>query len=152
VIEVIVEDAAWTGAEPAAALIARIAATATLAHEGADGDLAILLTDDAQVQALNARFRDKDAPTNVLAFPAPEASGALGDIALAFGVCTREAADQGKSLSHHLQHLAAHGVLHLLGYDHATDSEAEAMEARERAILSRLGVPDPYEDHGQPGR
>ena len=83
--------------------------------------------------------------TNVLSFPAaanPE--GHLGDISLAYGVCAREAAEQGKSLSNHLQHLVAHGVLHLLGYDHIEDGDAEVMETLERQILAGLGVPDPY--------
>jgi probable rRNA maturation factor len=146
VIEVEVEDAAWTAAEPVAERLAAAAATATLSQERAQGaaDVAILLTGDAQVRDLNARFRGVDAPTNVLAFPAPASAPALGDIALAFGVCRREAAEQGKSLADHLQHLTAHGVLHLLGYDHLTESEAERMEARERAILASLGVADPY--------
>ena len=143
-IDVVVDDPAWTDADPAAALAARTAAVAALAHEGADGDLTVLLADDARLQALNARFRGKDAPTNVLAFPAAGGADWLGDIALAFGVCAREAEEQGKPLSDHLQHLTAHGVLHLLGYDHQTSSEAEAMEACERAILKGLGVPDPY--------
>jgi probable rRNA maturation factor len=81
----------------------------------------------------------------VLSFPAAGAAdGGLGDISLAFGVCAREAAEQGKSLADHLRHLTAHGVLHLLGYDHESDAEAEAMEARERDILAGLGVADPY--------
>jgi probable rRNA maturation factor len=116
-----------------------------LTHErAAERDIAILLADDERVRSLNAAFRGKDAPTNVLSFPAGEGAPELGDIALAFGVCAREAAEQGKSLAHHLQHLTAHGVLHLLGYDHESDAEAEAMEATERAILAGLGVPDPY--------
>ena len=73
----------------------------------------------------------------------------LGDIALAFETCEREAAEQGKSLAHHLQHLVAHGALHLVGYDHQSDAEAQAMEALEREILSGLGVPDPYAATGQ---
>jgi len=145
-IEVVVAAKAWRAAEPRAVALAKAAAKATLAHE-ANGDtaLAILLTDDARQQALNAEFRGKDAPTNVLSFPAtgPAADG-LGDIALAFGVCAREAAEQGKTLAAHLQHLTTHGVLHLLGYDHESDAEAEAMEAKERAILAGLGVADPY--------
>jgi probable rRNA maturation factor len=109
--------------------------------------LVIFLTDDATVRELNTRFRGKDAPTNVLSFPAPEVpAGQLGDIALAFGVCAREAAEQRKPLAHHLQHLVIHGVLHLLGYDHETDPDAERMEGRERALLAGLGVPDPYAD------
>ena len=81
----------------------------------------------------------------MLSFPAiGDGADSLGDIALAFGVCGREAAEQGKSLADHLRHLTAHGVLHLLGYDHESDAEAETMEARERAILASLGVADPY--------
>ena len=109
----------------------------------------VLLTDDASIRDLNARFRGKDQPTNVLSFPAPEtAAPHLGDIALAYGVCAREAEAQGKSLQHHLMHLTAHGVLHLLGYDHETDAEAEEMEGMERAILATLGVSDPYAEPG----
>ena len=105
----------------------------------------MLLTGDAAVRALNARFRGQDRPTNVLAFPAPAtAAGALGDIALAYGVCAAEARAQGKPLADHLQHLVVHGALHLLGLDHQTEAEAAAMEARERRVLAGLGVPDPY--------
>jgi probable rRNA maturation factor len=111
------------------------------AHEG----VTILLTDDATVRELNARFRQKDAATNVLSFPAPKnPERHLGDLALAYGVCAREAAEQGKPIAHHLMHLTVHGVLHLLGYDHMRDDEAEAMEGLERAVLAGLGVPDPY--------
>lgn len=146
-IDVLIEDPAWESAEPRAAALAEIAAAAALAHERVEaGDLAILLADDGRLAALNAAFRGKSAPTNVLSFPAVDGAsgGALGDIALAFGVCAREASEQGKSLAHHLQHLTAHGVLHLLGYDHELDAEAQAMEAAERAILAGLGVADPY--------
>ena len=148
-IDVILDAAAWEAAEPRAAALAEIAAAAVLQHERARGDIAILLADDARIAELNAAFRGKDGPTNVLSFPAATGvdapqSRSLGDIALAFGVCAREAAEQGKSLAHHLQHLTAHGVLHLLGYDHESDAEAEAMEAKERAILAGLGVADPY--------
>jgi probable rRNA maturation factor len=145
VIDVILEEVAWEAAESRAAALAEIAATAVLTHERVgERDIAILLADDSRVAALNAAFRGKYAPTNVLAFPAAANAEALGDIALAFGVCAREAAEQGKSLAHHLQHLTTHGVLHLLGYDHDSDVDAEAMEAKERAILAGLGVADPY--------
>ena len=146
-IDVLIEDPAWEAAEPRAAALAEIAAAAVLTHERAEpGELAILLADDARLAALNAAFRGKETPTNVLSFPAvgETTGGALGDIALAFGVCAREAAEQGKTLAHHLQHLTAHGVLHLLGYDHESDAEAETMEAAERDILAGLGVADPY--------
>jgi len=145
-IDVEIEDPAWTTALPLAEMLARGAALAALDAEGAAHEgVTILLADDAAVRELNARFRGKDAPTNVLSFPAPtNPERHLGDIALAYGVCAREAAEQGKPLAHHLQHLTVHGVLHLLGYDHIGDDEAEAMEGLERAVLAGLGVPDPY--------
>ena len=145
-IDVEIEDAAWTSALPDAVMLARGAALAALdREEAADEGVTILLTDDASVAELNTRFRQKQGPTNVLSFPAarnPERH--LGDLALAYGVCAREAAEQGKSLGHHLQHLTVHGVLHLLGYDHIGDDEAEVMEGLERVVLAGLGVPDPY--------
>ncbi|MDG2531654.1 rRNA maturation RNase YbeY [Caulobacter endophyticus] len=148
-----IEDEAWTKAEPEAeALVWRAAQAVLDAHEDVEGKgIVILLADDDSVQALNRDFRHKDYATNVLSFPAPQdpaanPEGQIGDIALAYGVCAREAAEQGKPLSHHLQHLVAHGVLHLLGYDHEGDEEAEAMEALEREILAGLDVPDPYAD------
>ncbi|WP_304281197.1 rRNA maturation RNase YbeY [Caulobacter segnis] len=142
-----IEDEAWTkSAEDAEALVWRAAQAVLDAHEDIDGQgIVILLTDDDSVQALNRDFRHKDYATNVLSFPSPpNPEGQIGDIALAYGVCAREAAEQGKPLAHHLQHLVAHGVLHLLGYDHESDDEAEAMEALEREILAGLDVPDPY--------
>ena len=148
-IDVEVEDDAWAAALPQAATLCRTAAEAVLNHlpgrSGAPESLAVLLTDDAEVAALNEEFRGKAGPTNVLSFPAAEnPEGHLGDIALAFGVCAREAKEQGKPLAAHLQHLVAHGVLHLLGYDHIIEAEAEEMEGLERAILAGLGIPDPY--------
>lgn len=146
-IDIEVEDAAWTAALPDAEALTLAAALAALAQDGADGEgVTILLTDDETVRDLNARFRRQDKPTNVLSFPAPaNPEHFLGDIALAYGVCAREAAEQGKPIGHHLQHLVAHGVLHLLGYDHIGDAEAEAMEDLERIVLAGLGVPDPYQ-------
>jgi probable rRNA maturation factor len=142
-IDIVIEEKAWRTAEPRARALARAAAIATLkAERRADANVALLLAADARLHTLNSAFRGKDAPTNVLSFPG--AGDHLGDIALALGVCAREAAEQGKTLAAHLQHLTAHGVLHLLGYDHETDAEAEAMEAREREILAGLGVADPY--------
>jgi len=109
------------------------------------GGIAILLTSDQAIREINARFRGRDTPTNVLSFPAPESARPhLGDIALAHGVCAREAEAQHKPLAQHVMHLTVHGVLHLLGYDHESDAEAEVMEGLERTILARLGVPDPY--------
>ena len=146
IIDVEVEDAAWTAALPDADALTRAAAEAAFAAiEAVSGGVVILLADDVAVAELNQQFRDKPGPTNVLSFPAPLGpEDHLGDIALAYGVCAREAAEQGKSLADHLQHLVAHGVLHLVGFDHETDDEAETMETREREILGGLGVSDPY--------
>jgi probable rRNA maturation factor len=105
----------------------------------------ILLADDEVVADLNQRFRGKAGPTNVLSFPAPaNPLGHMGDIALAYGVCAREAAEQGKALSDHLSHLVVHGLLHLAGYDHQTDDEAQVMEDLERLVLAGLNISDPY--------
>jgi probable rRNA maturation factor len=140
-IDIVIEDPAWEAALPDAEALC--AAAANAASPGSD--LAILLTTDEAVRAMNAQFRNIDKATNVLSFPASGLpSDHLGDIALAYGVCAREADEQGKTLAAHLQHLVAHGVLHLVGYDHEDDAEAEAMEAREREILARIGVADPY--------
>ncbi|HEY4030090.1 MAG TPA: rRNA maturation RNase YbeY [Caulobacteraceae bacterium] len=149
-IEVEIEDDAWTSALPDAAAIAERAGQAVLdqiepAEGGDEQGVVVLLASDDALAELNQQFRGKAGPTNVLSFPAsanPE--NHLGDVALAQGVCAREAAEQGKGLDQHLAHLVVHGVLHLLGYDHETDGEAEAMEALERSILESLGVPDPY--------
>ena len=147
-IEVEIEDDAWRAALPAAQALAVRAAEAALSRAQDDlavADVVILLADDEVVRDLNARFRGQDRPTNVLSFPAPpNPEGHLGDIALAFGVCAREAEAQGKGIGDHLQHLVAHGALHLLGYDHTDDADAEEMEGLERVILAGLGVADPY--------
>ncbi|KQW69096.1 rRNA maturation factor [Phenylobacterium sp. Root77] len=145
-IDIEIEDEAWAVAAPQAEDLVEAAVVATLGQIDFDGGgVTVLLTDDESVRDLNARFRGKDYATNVLSFPAPQnPEGHLGDIALAFGVCAREATEQGKPLAHHLQHLVAHGVLHLVGYDHEIDAEAEHMEGLERVILAGLGVPDPY--------
>ena len=145
-IDIEIEDEAWIAAAPDVEDLVETVGLAALAEADFEGGgVTVLLTDDEAVRDLNARFRSKDYATNVLSFPAPQnPEGHLGDIALAFGVCAREAAEQGKPLAHHLQHLVAHGVLHLIGYDHETDAEAEQMEGLERVILAGLGVPDPY--------
>lgn len=149
-IDIQIEAGAWIAALPNVENIVERACAAALGEVAPqDGEaelvVAVLLADDAAVADLNQRFRGKAGPTNVLSFPAPaNPEGQIGDIALAYGVCAREAAQQGKTLEDHLIHLSVHGVLHLLGYDHETDSEAEAMEALERSILETLGVSDPY--------
>jgi phosphate starvation-inducible protein PhoH and related proteins len=108
---------------------------------------AVLFTHDAAVQTLNAQWRGKDMPTNVLSFPAVEAAGTLGDIALAYETCAREAVEQGKSLKDHATHLLVHGFLHLLGYDHEADEDAAEMEGLEKDIMAKLGLEDPYIQH-----
>lgn len=144
-IEVDIADEAWDRALPNAGALSETAAAKALELAEHAGSLTVLLTDDGTVRDLNARFRSKDSATNVLSFPAlTNADAYLGDICLAFGVCAREAEAQNKTLSNHLQHLVAHGVLHLVGYDHDVDTDAEVMEALERRILAELGVSDPY--------
>ena len=111
-----------------------------------------MLTDDKKMRALNRAYRGKDKPTNVLSFaaldgarPKPGMPWLLGDVVLTSGVIAREAKAQRKSVQHHLSHLAVHGVLHLLGYDHEQDRDAEAMEALEIAALAGMGIANPYE-------
>jgi probable rRNA maturation factor len=116
--------------------------------------IGVRLTDDDEQRRLNRAYRGKDAPTNVLAFPLadladplpPGSPLLLGDVVLAFETVRREAEAQGKPLADHLRHLVVHGVLHLLGFDHDSELDAAAMEAREVEILAALGVPDPYRD------
>lgn len=149
-IEIDIQSSLWER-EPQAAAIVRDAIAAAATRAPSAGEVSVLLTDDTAVQALNRDWRKIDKPTNVLSFPsdAPKIAGApalLGDIAIAYETLAREAAAEKKPFLHHLAHLAAHGYLHLLGYDHQTDSEAEAMEALEREILAAMRIPDPYAD------
>jgi len=120
-------------------------------------EISVRLTSDEEVHALNRQYRQKDRPTNVLSFPmvqpdlidtisqnSDDGEVLLGDIVLAHGVCVAEAAERGISVEAHATHLMVHGVLHLLGYDHMTDDEAETMEDIERQALHGLGIADPY--------
>lgn len=108
--------------------------------------IAVRLSDDEQVRTLNHQFRNRDKATNVLSFPAspPMDEYHAGDIILAYETCVAEAEAQKKPLTHHLMHLVVHGVLHLYGYDHMIDTEAEQMECLETQILNTLDVPNPY--------
>lgn len=154
-ILVSVENGGWeAGLDDAGALCSK-AAEAALAGDGRKLDAAeisILLTDDAEVQALNRDYRDQDKPTNVLSFaaldgdpePLPDGTLPLGDIVLAFETVEREAQEAGISLADHVTHMVVHGTLHLLQYDHETDEEAEEMESLETAILAGMGIADPY--------
>jgi probable rRNA maturation factor len=146
-VDIVVESSLWVAHAGAEAAIRR--AVAAAAPAGLDAaELAVLLADDARGREMNAHWRGKDTATNVLSFPAAPGPGPgprhLGDIVLAYETVEREAGAQDKPFDHHLVHLVVHGFLHLIGYDHDTDDEAEEMERRERDILARLGIPDPY--------
>jgi probable rRNA maturation factor len=158
---VIVENPAWEEAVPRAIGLCRQAALGALAASDNATDngvweAVILLADDATLRALNMRFRGEDKITNVLSFPnvndglLPKGTAEpLGDMAIAFEIACREAAVEGKSLADHLSHLVVHGMLHLLGYDHQCDEDAERMESLEAEILALLGVESPYADGWQ---
>jgi len=155
-IDVLVEAPRWTDADIEPLARATIQAALSQLAVSARCALCVLACDDARISELNAEFRGKPEPTNVLSWPAqaltppevpaPDESGvsALGDIALAYETCAREADAQGKALEDHVTHLIVHGVLHLLGYDHELDEDADIMEALERKILGNLGISDPY--------
>jgi probable rRNA maturation factor len=170
-LDISVPSSLWRGL-PRARAVARETIAAAAAESGGslrEGvEVSLCLTDDDALRALNARWRGIDKPTNVLSFPAPVdavadrvsrghrprlqppiAQGSapvvsLGDIALAYETLTREAENLGVPVVDHYRHLIAHGFLHLIGYDHETDAEAERMEALETRILARLGAADPY--------
>lgn len=147
-------DEAWLLALPRVRALVRRSAALTVAAAKtrlpkAGLQLSVALADDALVRHLNRQHRGIDRPTNVLSYPAdaPARRGEarlLGDVVLALGTVRREARAQSKTLAHHVMHLTAHGTLHLLGYDHMVDAEAQAMEALEIEIMAALGVPDPY--------
>lgn len=168
-VDLIVEDERWN--DIGLAERAETAARAALADLGLDTgtfEISLLACDDARIAALNADFRGKPAPTNVLSWPAEDRAArtdgdhphlpaaesdaevdgkmpeALGDIAIAFETCAREAQDQGKTMEDHVTHLLVHGVLHLFGYDHIRPGDAGLMEATEIRILAGLGIADPY--------
>ncbi len=146
-VALIVHEPAW---RTSGVNIGRVRAAARLAislrpDRDSTRELTVLLANDEQLRALNARFLGKNAPTNVLAFPAAQnRSGYLGDVAIAYTTARREASIAGISLEAHTLHLAAHGVLHLLGYDHVMAREARIMQRLEIAVLRTLGVPSPY--------
>jgi probable rRNA maturation factor len=155
--EVLVVADCWQDAPDAEAVIHRAVATAAEIVDAGFGEaeLAVMLTDDAGIRTLNLNWRGVDKPTNVLSFPALPPAGAggpddaprmLGDIAIAYETTRTEADDEQKPFDHHLSHLAVHGFLHLIGYDHEKDDDAEAMETLEAEILAQLGIPDPYAD------
>jgi probable rRNA maturation factor len=155
--EVLVVADCWQNEPDAEAVIQRAIAAAAEAVEADVGEteLAVMLTDDSGIRTLNSNWRGIDKPTNVLSFPALQPESArkpgdapplLGDIAIAYETMRREADEEGKPFDHHLSHLAVHGFLHLIGYDHETDAEADEMESLETEILAQLGIPDPHAD------
>ena len=130
------------------ARIASAIAAANKAAGPAHGAVTVVVDDDARVRALNKLWRGFDKPTNVLSFPSPDTQPGpertLGDIAISYETAAREAEAEDKSFADHMAHLSVHGFLHLLGYDHESDDDAEEMEGLERSILARIGVADPY--------
>jgi probable rRNA maturation factor len=161
ITEVLVVADCWQ-TEPDAEAIIQRAVTAAAEIVNADtgeAEIAVMLTDDAGMRTLNSNWRGIDKPTNVLSFPALPASPGgpddaprmLGDIAIAYQTTRKEADDEQKPFDHHLSHLAVHGFLHLIGYDHEKDDDAEAMETLEQEILAHLGIPDPYADRDSDG-
>lgn len=144
-IDVLVKSDLWK--ESAAEAFARHAVAAAAAMLSTpEAELAIVLADDSAIRQLNRVWRGVDAATNVLAFPARRIGGEplIGDIVLAYETIAEEAGAQGKPFTHHVAHLAVHGFLHLLGYDHVRDADAEAMERLEREVMRRLAIPNPY--------
>jgi probable rRNA maturation factor len=170
VIDIMVDSPLWKSQRGVKAVLQRAIGEAAAMAATSGGELAIVLTDDSAIRALNRDWRGKDQPTNVLSFPAHGPSHAhshkpgrvgmgsvsghasepqdrvrlLGDIVIAYETMAREATAEGRPFRHHLAHLAVHGFLHLLGHDHAEDAQADAMEALEIAVLARLDVPNPY--------
>lgn len=157
-MDILVEDTRW--AKVGLESLAERAAVATLRHLGIDPDLveiSLLACDDERIASLNTEFRNKPQPTNVLSWPTQERSAAkpgatpeppddleLGDIAISYDTCMREADEMGLAMSDHITHLTIHAILHLLGYDHICDLDATLMEGLETAILGKLGIADPY--------
>ena len=147
-LDISIDDREWR-VVPNLRKLARTAVLAVLPDD--DVAIGLLFTSDARIAEINGQWRGKASPTNVLSFPVSAATPVpegeprpLGDIALAYGVISREALKQKKPFAHHVTHLIVHGVLHLLGYDHENDDEAGAMEAREIMILAELGMENPY--------
>lgn len=154
-VDLVIEDERWIDA--GLETLANRAANAVAEWMNIpDLQVVVLGCDDERIAALNAEFRGREVPTNVLSWPAFELSRVpgevpekppmpeLGDVAISFDTCQREAVEHNKQFDDHVTHLLVHGVLHLAGYDHIDDSDADRMENTERAILASLGIPDPY--------
>ena len=149
-LDIAIEDDSWA-ALPNLEMMAEQAAAAALPTAEQGRIITLLFSDNETMQDLNKEWRGLNKPTNVLSFPAPKDQPVppgglplLGDIVLGYGICAREAEDAGKTLADHTCHLIVHGILHLLGYDHENDKDADVMEAVEIKILSTLGIENPY--------
>ena len=149
-VDIVVNSPLWETVPDAEAIVRRAVVAAAAAVSTTAGELAIVLTDDLSIRVLNRDWRGKDEATNVLSFPMPAANAdddatmLLGDIVIAYETTAREATAEAKPFGHHLAHLVVHGFLHLMGYDHETDREADVMENLETVVLARLDVPNPY--------
>jgi probable rRNA maturation factor len=144
-IDIQVASPLWA-AQPRTEETIRAAIAAAASARRVEAGVSVLLTDDAAIRALNRDWRQLDKPTNVLSFPAAkDASRAFaGDIVIAYETLARECADEDRAFLHHLAHLTVHGFLHLIGYDHQTDAQAEEMEGLESRIMRFMNMPDPY--------
>jgi probable rRNA maturation factor len=156
-IDVLIDSERWKSAGNIRTLVRRAVAEAANPQSTSERELAIVLTDDSAIRQLNRLWRGVDAPTNVLSFPAAtkqaeDEPAHLGDIVLAYQTIEREARAEDKPFAHHVAHLAVHGYLHLIGFDHEHDADAETMEQAERKILRRLSIPDPYRQNAGKGR
>jgi probable rRNA maturation factor len=155
-VEIVRQEPDWTRAKVTDALLKRAARAALRAAPPRSGEplITLVLANDAEMRALNRTWRGKDEATNVLSFPADALAGRgfLGDIVLSYETTRKEAKERGISLADHVSHLVVHGMLHLLGFDHAEDEEAERMEQAECIALASIGVADPYADADQPRR
>ena len=157
-LEILLQDRAWAQLDlPALSSQALSAMCMELGLDAQSLSVSLLAGSDARIAELNAEFRGKPTPTNVLSWPSEDrapatpggmpplpSEGEIGDIALAFDTCKAEAEAAGKPFDHHISHLVVHGALHCLGFDHETEADADQMETLETRILARLGVPDPY--------
>ncbi|MGH6673841.1 MAG: rRNA maturation RNase YbeY [Xanthobacteraceae bacterium] len=146
-IDILVESNGWEKPRSTIAMLRRALREAAVVSSIPSAEVAIVLADDSAIRLLNRQWRGVNKATNVLSFPTEDRPGEpplLGDIVLAYETIAREAQDEGKPFTHHVAHLAVHGFLHLLGYDHQRSRDADIMERLERRILRRLAVPNPY--------
>jgi probable rRNA maturation factor len=144
-ISIITRDTRWKGLSPT---VRRAAEAVLAARRLKCVSLTVVLTDDAEIKTLNHQYRKKNKPTNVLSFPDGSTDAGvrhLGDVVMCYDIIVREADAQQKKLKDHMTHLTIHGVLHLLGFDHETEAEANAMESLEIKLLARMGIANPYE-------